>query len=305
VWPIEERPVPQTDVPGERTSPTQPFPTRPAPFERQGVTTDDLIDFTPELKAEAVRIFGHYKTSTNPFLPPIVAGTDGKLAALWLPHHTGGANWPGGALDPETGILYVSSVTNADAVALQKGDPKRTDMAYVAAFGAHPGAPGSAVQTAAPPVAGESAGRPSFGPQGLPLIRPPWGRITAIDLDTGDHVWMIGNGAAPDVVTNHAALKGLNLDLSKAGKPERSPLMVTKTLLFGADGSGLFSAGPGSGGKMFRAIDKKTGAIVHEMALPASTTGIPMTYMVDDRQYIVVAIGARGVPAELIALAVP
>jgi quinoprotein glucose dehydrogenase len=106
-------------------------------------------------------------------------------------------------------------------------------------------------------------------------------------------------------VKNNPAIKGLTLDLSKAGKPERSPLMVTKTLLFGADGAGLFSAGPGAGGKMFRAIDKKTGAIVHEMTLPASTTGIPMTYMVDDRQYIVVAIGARGVPAEIIALAVP
>jgi quinoprotein glucose dehydrogenase len=161
------------------------------------------------------------------------------------------------------------------------------------------------VQIAAPPVAGESAGRPSFGPRGLPLVRPPWGRITAIDLNTGDHVWMIANGDAPDVVKNNPALKGLNIDLSKAGKPERSPLMVTKTLLFGADGAGLFSSGPGAGGKIFRAIDKKTGAIVHEMTLPASTTGIPMTYMVDDRQYIVVAIGARGVPAELIALAVP
>jgi quinoprotein glucose dehydrogenase len=305
VWPIEERPVPQTDVPGERTSPTQPFPTKPAPYDRQGVTVDDLIDFTPELKAEAIGIFEQYKTSTNPFLPPIVAGTGGKLASLWLPNHIGGANWPGGALDPETGIMYVSSITNPDAVAVQKGDPKRTDMAYVAVLGAHPGAPAGAVQTAAPPVAGEASGRPSFGPRGLPLVRPPWGRITAIDLNTGEHVWMIANGAAPDVVKNHPALAGLTLDLSKAGKPERSPLMVTKTLLFGADGAGLFSAGPGAGGKMFRAIDKKTGAIVHEMALPASTTGIPMTYMVEDRQYIVVAIGARGVPAELIALAVP
>lgn len=305
VWPIEERPVPQSDVPGERTSPTQPFPTKPAPFERQGVTVDDLIDFTPELRAEAIAIFKQYKTSTNPFLPPIVPGTDGKLAALWLPNHIGGANWPGGALDPETGIMYVSSLTNEDAVAVQKGDPKRTDMAYVAALGAHAGAPAGAAQTAAPPAAGEASRRPSFGPRGLPLVRPPWGRITAIDLNTGDHVWMIANGDAPDIVKNNPALKGLNLDLSKAGKPERSPLMVTKTLLFGADGSGLFSSGPGSGGPMFRAIDKKTGAIVHEMKLPASTTGIPMTYMVDDRQYIVVAIGARGVPAELVALAVP
>ena len=305
VWPIEERPVPQTDVPGERTSPTQPFPTKPKPYDRQGVTTDDLIDFTPELKAEAVAIFNQYKTSTNPFLPPIVPGTDGKLASLWLPNHIGGANWPGGAFDPETGIMYVSSITNPDSVAVQKGDPKRTDMDYVAVLGAHPGAPAGSVQMAAPPAAGEASGRPSFGPRGLPLVRPPWGRITAIDLDTGDHVWMIANGEAADVVKNNPALKGLNLDLSKAGKPERSPLMVTKTLLFGADGAGLFSAGPGAGGKMFRAIDKKTGAIIHEMPLPASTTGIPMTYLVDDRQYIVIAIGARGVPAELIALAVP
>jgi quinoprotein glucose dehydrogenase len=305
VWPIEERPVPQSDVPGERTSPTQPFPTKPKPFDRQGVTVDDLIDFTPELRAAAIEIFKQYKTSATPYLPPIVPGTDGKLASLWLPNHIGGANWPGGALDPETGIMYVSSLTNEDAVAVQKGDPKRTDMAYVAALGAHPGAPAGEAQTAAPPAAGEASRRPSFGPHGLPLVRPPWGRITAIDLNTGEHVWMIANGDAPDIIKNNPALKGLNLDLSKAGKPERSPLMVTKTLLFGADGSGLFSSGPGSGGPMFRAIDKKTGAIIHEMKLPASTTGIPMTYMADDRQFIVVAIGARGVPAELIALAVP
>jgi len=305
VWPIEERPVPQSDVPGERTSPTQPFPTKPKPFDRQGVTVDDLIDFTPELRAAAIEIFKQYKTSATPYLPPIVPGTDGKLASLWLPNHIGGANWPGGALDPETGIMYVSSLTNEDAVAVQKGDPKRTDMAYVAALGAHPGAPAGEAQTAAPPAAGEASRRPSFGPHGLPLVRPPWGRITAIDLNTGEHVWMIANGDAPDIIKNNPALKGLNLDLSKAGKPERSPLMVTKTLLFGADGSGLFSSGPGSGGPMFRAIDKKTGAIIHEMKLPASTTGIPMTYMADDRQFIVVAIGARGVPAELIALALP
>jgi quinoprotein glucose dehydrogenase len=142
-----------------------------------------------------------------------------------------------------------------------------------------------------------------MGPQGLPLIKPPWGRITAIDLNTGDHVWVTANGEAPDAVKNHPALKGI--DLKNTGKPERSPLLVTKTLLFGADGSGLFNAGPGGGGKIFRAIDKKTGAIIHEMPLPASTTGIPMTYMVNDRQYIVVATGARGTPAELVALTVP
>jgi quinoprotein glucose dehydrogenase len=303
VWPIEERPVPQSSAPGEKTSPTQPFPTKPAPFDRQGLTTDDLIDFTPQLRKEAMAIAAQYQTGPL-FLPPLVRDTDGKLGALILPNHTGGANWPGGALDPETGILYVSSITNPDPLALVAADPKRSDMGYVAGMGRRPGARPADFQGGMPRFsAGEGAVRPNIGPQGLPLVKPPWGRITAIDLNSGDHVWMIANGDAPDAVKNHPAMKGI--DLKNAGKPERSPLLVTKTLLFGADGSGLFNAGPGAGGKMFRAIDKKTGAIVHELALPASTTGIPMTYMIDDKQYIVVATGARGIPAELVALAVP
>jgi quinoprotein glucose dehydrogenase len=305
VWPIEERPVPQTDVPGEKTSPTQPFPTKPAPFDRVGITPDDVIDFTPELKTEALKILDQYKWGPM-FLPPIVRGSNGKIGSLILPHHTGGANWPGGAFDPETGIFYVASLTNPDVLAVATADPRRSDMGYIGSLGAgrtpttrlggdNPGGQ--------PPMTGEGPARPNIGPQGLPLIKPPWGRITAINMNTGDHVWMIANGDAPAAVKNHPALKGI--DLSHAGKPERSPLMVTKTLLFGADGSGLFNAGPGGGGKIFRAIDKKTGAVIHEMELPASTTGIPMTYMVNDRQYIVVAIGARGFPGELVALALP
>jgi quinoprotein glucose dehydrogenase len=302
VCPIEERPVPQSDAPGERTSPTQPFPTRPAPFDRQGITTDDLIDFTPELRAEAIKIAAQYRTGPV-YLPPSLRDTDGKLGSLILPNHTGGANWPGGALDPETGILYVSSVTNADELALVPADPKRSDMGYVMGAGR-----GRAPRES--PVGGmprfdvsEGPARSNIGPRGLPLVKPPWGRITAIDLNSGEHVWTIANGDAPEDVKNHPALKGI--DLSHAGRPERSPLLVTKTLLFGADGSGLFNAGPGAGGKMFRAIDKKTGAIIYELALPASTTGVPMTYIVDDRQYIVVATGGRGTPAELVALAIP
>ena len=305
VWPIEERPVPQSDVPGERTSPTQPFPTKPLPFERQGITEDDVIDFTPELKAEALKIMGQYRTGPL-FLPPSLRDANGKIGSLILPNHTGGANWPGGALDPETGIMYVSSVTNTDVMAVVAADPKRSDMGYVGYLGAPRPAGAAPVGSPAgghPNFAAEGPPRPNIGPQGLPLIKPPWGRITAINLNTGDHVWMIPNGDAPDLVKNNPALKGI--DLTGAGKPERAPLMVTKTLLFSADGSGLFNAGPGAGGKMFRAIDKKTGAVVFEIELPASTTGIPMTYMVNDRQYIVVAIGARGTPAELVALAIP
>ena len=140
-------------------------------------------------------------------------------------------------------------------------------------------------------------------PMGLPIIKPPWGRITAIDLNTGDHVWMVPNGQAPDYVKNHPALAGINL--SEAGNPERAPLLVTKTLLFSGDGAGLFSSGPQGGGRKFRALDKKTGRTIHEMELPGNETGLPMTFMAGGRQFIVVAIGAQNFPAELIALALP
>jgi quinoprotein glucose dehydrogenase len=305
VWPIVERPVPQSDVPGEKTSPTQPFPTKPAAFDRQGTSLDDLIDFTPELHAEALRIASQYKLGPL-YTPPIVPDTGGKSATLLLPSHVGGSNWHGGAVDVETGVLYVSSVTNHDPLAVSPADPKRSDMGYVG--GRNTGrnaqagtAPGSTAED------GDQSMRlptgMNTGPQGLPLIKPPWGRITAIDLNTGDHLWMIANGDAPDYVKNHPALKGI--DLSNTGKPSRSPLMVTKTLLFGADGNNLFSNPPGAGGNMFRAIDKKTGKVVYEMALPAMATGIPMTYMAGGRQFIVIAVGAAGVPAELVALALP
>lgn len=296
VWPIEERPVPQSDVPGEKTSPTQPFPTRPAAFDRQGTSLDDLIDFTPELKAEAIKMASQYKLGPL-YTPPIVRDTNGKTATLLLPAHVGGSNWTGGAVDPETGILYVSSVTNQDALALSVADPKRSDMGYVGG-GGRGGMFSEGTDQSVRPVA-----KTNIGPQGLPLVKPPWGRITAIDLNTGDHVWMISNGDAPDYIKDHPALKGI--DLSHAGKPSRSPLMVTKTLLFGADGNNLWAAPAGAGGNVFRAIDKKTGKVIHEMTLPAMATGVPMTYMVNDRQFIVVAVGAAGAPGELIALALP
>ncbi len=307
VWPIEERPVPQSSVPGEKTSPTQPFPTKPAAFDRQGTSLDDVIDFTPALKAEAVRIISQYQLGPL-YTPPIVRDTNGKIATLLLPHHTGGANWPGGAVDAETGVLYVASLTNQDALAVSVADPKRSDMGYVGGGGrggrggaGAAGADGGTVNEESQstrPVA-----RTNIGPQGLPLIKPPWGRITAIDLNSGDHLWMAPNGDAPDYIKNHPAMKGI--DLSNAGRPSRAMLMVTKTLLFAPEGNNLWAGTPGGGGNMLRVLDKKTGKLIHQMALPAMATGIPMTYMVDDRQFIVIAVGAAGVPAELIALALP
>jgi quinoprotein glucose dehydrogenase len=278
IWPIVEKPVAQSDVPGEQTSATQPFPTKPAPFDRQGVTENDLIDFTPELKAEALRIASQFKLGPL-YTPPIVEGTGGKKGTLTVPHNQGAANWESAAADPETGILYVPSITNWWSSALGEGG-ERSDMRYV-------GRPGGRIE----------------GPMGLPLIKGPWGRITAIDLNTGDHVWMVPNGQAPDYVRNHPALAGI--DLSGAGNPERAPLLVTKTLLFAGDGAGLFSSGPQGGGRKFRALDKKTGRTIFEMELPGNETGLPMTYMMNGRQFIVVATGSRGAVPELIALALP
>jgi quinoprotein glucose dehydrogenase len=300
VWPIEERPVPQTSVPGERTAPTQPFPTKPAPFDRQGFSLDDLIDFTPALKAEAVKMASQYLMGPL-YTPPIVRDTNGKIATLLLPHHTGGVNWPGGAVDAETGVLYVASLTNHDALALTVPDPKRSDMNYVGGGGGRGGRGGA--NTPVDDEAPRPAQQTNNGPQGLPLVKPPWGRITAIDLNSGDHLWMAANGEAPDYIKNHPAMKGI--DLSNAGRPSRALLMVTKTLLFAPEGNNLFAATAGGGGNKFRVLDKKTGKVIHEMALPGMATGIPMTYMVNDRQFIVVAVGSIGFPAELIALALP
>jgi len=310
VWPIEERAVPQSNVPGEKTSPTQPFPTKPGPFDRQGTSLDDLIDFTPALKEEAVKIASQYQLGPL-YTPPILRDADGKIATLILPHHVGGANWPGGAVDPETGILYVASVTNQDALALTQADPKRSDMGYVGGGGSRGGRGGpgaSGASGGAPPAfddgeSGRPVQRTNIGPQGLPLIKPPWGRITAIDLNSGDHLWMVANGAAPDYVRDHPSMRGI--DLSNAGRPSRALLMVTKTLLLAPEGNNLWASPAGAGGNMFRALDKKTGNVIHEMALPAMATGVPMTYMVNGRQFVVVAVGASGVPAELVALALP
>ncbi len=292
IWPIEERPVEQSDVPGEKTSPTQPFPTKPAPFDLQGSTDDNLIDLTPELHAEALRIARQYKQGPL-FTPPIVTDTDGKLATLYLPAVVGGANWQGGALDAETGIVYIASANHVTAMGLAKPEAGRSDMAYV-------GGAGRAPRDRNAPAVGSPR---NIGPQGLPIVKTPWGTITAIDLNTGDHVWRKPNGDPPDYVKNHPALKGV--DLSGVGNPDHATLMVTKTLLFGGVGAGLFGSGPEAGSPAFRAMNKATGDVIFQMDLPAGTTGIPMTYMVGGRQYVVVAVGGSDHPAELVALAVP
>lgn len=292
LWPIIERPVPQSALPGEKSSPTQPIPTKPAPFDRQGIGLDDLIDFTPALKQEAVKIASRYKLGPL-FTPAILTEPNGLRGTLVLPGSSGGANWQGAAADPETGMLYVASGTLPGVSGLTPNrDLKRSNMDYVSGGG------GAAEQAnaSAPVGCGE------MGPQGLPLLKGPWGRITAIDLNTGEHVWMVPNSETPDCVKNHPALK--DVSIPKTGRPDRSGLMVTKTLLFAGEGGGRVVP-PWAGGPMFRAYDKKTGAIVGELRLPGNQQGIPMTYMVNGKQFIVVAIGGANVSAELVALALP
>ena len=213
VWPIEERAVPQTDVPGEWTAPTQPFPTRPPPFDRQGVDTDELIDFTPELHAEAEEIVSQLRIGPL-YTPPSLVVEGGTQGTLMVPGSLGGVNWPGGALDPETGYLYVQSATAPNVLAL-RSVPEVSEMDYIRAGGLRL--------------------RGGGGPQGLPLFRPPWGRITAIDLNAGDIAWQVPNGDAPDYVKNHPALEGI--DVGRTGRPDRGGLLVTGSLLFAGEGA--------------------------------------------------------------------
>ncbi len=270
IWPIEERAVPQTDVPGEWTSPTQPFPTKPAAFDRNGFTEDDLIDFTPEIRARAAEIAAGFRMGPLYTPPSLADAEDGTGGTLMLPYSTGGANWEGGALDPETGFLYVGTQTNPFVLTLREGGD-RSDMNYVQGFG-----------------------RAQLAP-GVPIVKPPWGRITAIDLSTGDHAWMIANGDTPPSVAQR--LEMAPADIPRTGKISRAGLLVTKTLLFAGEGL--------SGDPVFRAHDKMTGEILAEIELPNTQAGLPMTYLHGGRQFIVMSVGGGGQPAELVALALP
>ncbi|OFW04100.1 MAG: quinoprotein glucose dehydrogenase [Acidobacteria bacterium RIFCSPLOWO2_02_FULL_68_18] len=297
VWPIEERPVPKGDIPTEWYSPTQRFPTRPPAFDRQGVTLDDLIDFTPELKAEAVKIASRYKIGPI-FTPAVVSRFEGPLGTLMLPSAGGGANWPGGSYDPDTGILYVYSTTTVTPLGLIN-DPKRSDMDYIRGVAPNPKAP-------PPATAGGGGGGDEGGGtvtvQGLPLIKPPYGRITAIDLNKGEIVWQIAHGETPDNIRNHPALKGLTIP--RTGRQGRLGTLTTKTLVIAGEG-GFFTLPDGRRGAMLRAYDKATGQERGAMYMPAPQTGSPMTYMLDGRQHIIVAIGGGNYSSELLALRLP
>jgi quinoprotein glucose dehydrogenase len=286
VWPIEERPVPQSDAPGEVTWPTQPFVTRPAAFEHQGVTEDDLIDFTPELRAQALAMASEYRMGGMFNPPSLLNHPDGTNGAFHAPGANGGANIPGGSsVDPETGVLYVASQRGHTVISLVPGAESERDS------------PRCAPETSCTSTASYVSTGPGGigGPQGLPLLKPPYGAITAIDLTTGDQLWRIPNGDTPESVRNHPALQGV--DLPNTGKRAHANILTTKTLVFYGEGR--------SQEPWLHAVDKMTGEEIARLELPATTNTAPMTYMHEGVQYIVAAVAGAGVEAELVALRLP
>jgi quinoprotein glucose dehydrogenase len=272
VWPIEERPVLPSDIPGERAARTQPFPTRPAPFEYQGVTLDDLVDFTPEIRAMAVKAVQGFRLGPL-FTPPSIEGT------LQRPGTGGGGNWSGAAVDPDTGMLYVPSQQGWSVNRVVPPEPQlKSNLRYVQR----------------PPA------NPPTLPDGLPLFKPPYSRITAIDMNVGTHAWMVPAGDG-NRVRNLPQLKALNLP-PVGGDSTLSGPLLTKTLLVHA----LTAGGTGDGPRLV-AYDKKSGKAIASADLPGSAIGAPMTYLVDGKQYIALTVRPAGAAAlpELVALALP
>jgi len=279
VWPIEERPVAQSDIPGERLHPTQPFPTKPAPFDRQGISEDDLIDFTPEI-AEAAREMAKEYVLGPIFTPPIVRGSNGKRSTFVVPGAGGGANFPGATVDPETGIIYIPSATLPHGMGLVAPPAGTSDWPYIIQMDT------------------------KIGPFGLPLLKPPYRRITAIDLNTGEHVWQIPFGRGP---ANHPMLEHLNLpplgsvfsDVVAEGG-----VLITKTLLISYLAQ-KDEIDPEAHGSILVAHDKMTGDLLGEVLVDQRLHGPPMSYQVGDKQYIAVAGGGRDDDNELLVFALP
>ncbi|HLG15693.1 MAG TPA: pyrroloquinoline quinone-dependent dehydrogenase [Blastocatellia bacterium] len=330
VWPIEERPVPKGDVPGEWYAPTQPFPTRPPAYGRQAVTVDDLIDFTPEMRAQALKNLESFKNGPM-FNPPVVSKAEGPLAALTIGTLNGGTNWPGAGYDPETHTVFAPA-SNASVAPIGLIEPPQTeafssDIRYVSGragqpfrvsegpgFGSAADFPREPRRPATPPARTASttpapAATPPAGGggggllvQGLSIVKPPYGTLSAINLDKGEITWQVPHGDTPDAVRNHAALKGMNIP--KTGQSGAVGLVITKTLVIMGDPQ-VTTTPDHPRGAMLRAYDKATGKQVGAVYLPAPQSGSPMTYTVNGKQYIVVAVSGGAYSGEYIAFALP
>ena len=308
VWPFEERPVPKGDVPGEWYSPTQPFPTQPPAYSRNGISSSDLIDFTPDLRAQAEQVVSKFKIGPI-FTPPALSKLPAPLATLTVGTAAGGTNWPGGSYDPETHIVYVQAC-NACLFPLGLVPPPSkdfSDMDYVQGIAGQevrmthgPGENAGADATPLPP--GPAAGSLTLTVQGLPLLKPPYGTISAINLDKGEIVWQITHGETPDVIRNSPLLKGR--DIPRTGQAGIVGTLVTKTLVISGDPQVTTTASHPRGA-MLRAYDKATGKEVGALYMPAPQSGSPMTYMLNGKQYIVVAVSGGPYSGEYLGFRLP
>jgi quinoprotein glucose dehydrogenase len=327
IWPIEERPVPQSDMPGEKTAKTQPFPTKPPAYSRTHVTESDLIDFTPALRTQALDNLKLFRWEQTPYVPPV--GPNSKLlGAINIANTNGGVNWPGSGFDPETGIFYTqagnAAVTAAkyDEEEFHRVSPENQKaIGYKPRWEAEPdygmrserpaGAPGGGPGGGGPGGFGGGPPRPGVpltgrqalvqGLDGLPIVKPPYGVMAAIDVNKGDLLWQVPHGDTPDNIKNHALLKGMNI--GKTGQSGSVGVLVTKTLVIAGDPQ--FTTQQRGRGAMLRAYDKKTGAEVGAVYVPAPIVGHPMTYSINGRQHIVVGVSGGNYTGEYISFRLP
>ena len=309
IWPMPEKPVEVGNVPGEWYSPTQPIPSRPPAYSRNGVAIDDLIDFTPEVREKAKAIASKYHLGPV-YTPAVVSKEGGPLGTLTLGTASGGTNWPGGSYDPETHIAYLYACNSClEPIGLVPAPKDISDMNYIAGVAGEevhimrgPGENAGA-DSPMPPKKRSGSGYVAMNIDGLPLVKPPYGTITAINLDKGEIIWQIAHGETPDVVRNSPALKGLNIP--RTGQETYNVgTLITKTLVIAGEAQ-VTTTADHPRGAMLRAYDKATGKEVGAVYMPGPESGSPMTYMLNGKQYIVIAVSGGPYSGEYIAYALP